>query len=109
MKDYDWLGTVLGMLGGGGVASLITVLIQKRKTNNDIASQNIETARQLRDDAIAEYNSISEKLEQCRVLLNEAQDQMIVAKNYINCLCEILEKNSIDYPPKPKEIFGKAK
>lgn len=109
MENTNWLGTILGFVGGGAVASLITALIQRRKANSDIVLQNIETARQLRDDAITEYNSISEKLNQCRTLLDEAQQQLDIAKDYIDCVCDILDKHSIEYPPKPEEIFGKTK
>ena len=105
-NDSNWLGTILGFVGGGAVASLITALIQRKKAKNDIVTQNIETARQLRDDALSEYKSISEKLAQCRVLLEEAQNQLDVAKNYIETVCSILDEHSISYPPKPDELFG---
>lgn len=105
-NDSNWLGTILGFVGGGAVASLITALIQRKKAKNDIVTQNIETARQLRDDALSEYKSISEKLSQCRVLLEEAQDQLDIAKNYIETVCKILDEHSISYPPKPDELFG---
>ena len=105
-NDSNWLGTILGFVGGGAVASLITALIQRKKAKNDIVTQNIETARQLRDDALSAYKSISEKLAQCRVLLEEAQDQLDIAKDYIETVCKILDDHSISYPPKPDELFG---
>lgn len=109
MDNTNWLGTILGFVGGGAVASLITALIQRRKANSDIVLQNIETARQLRDDAISEYNSISDKLTACRQLLDEAQQQLDIAKDYIDCVCDILDEHKISYPPKPEEIFGQSK
>lgn len=108
-EDFDWLGTILGFLGGGAIAGLITAFVQKRKANSDIVLQNIETARQLRDDAISEYNSISDKLTACRQLLDEAQQQLDIAKDYIDCVCDILDEHKISYPPKPEEIFGQSK
>lgn len=108
-NDSNWLGTILGFLGGGAFASLITALIQRKKAKNDIVTQNIETARQLRDDALSEYKSISEKLNQCRILLEEAQGQLEIAKTYIETVCAILDDHSISYPPKPEELFGDSK
>lgn len=108
-NNTDWVGIVLGLLGGGATASLITAFVQRRKAKNDILNQNIETARQLRDDAMSEYKSINEKLNQCRILLEEAQEQLEIAKNYIETVCDILDENSISYPPKPEELFGEPK
>lgn len=105
-NDSNWLGTILGFVGGGAVASLITALIQRKKAKNDIVTQNIETARQLRDDALSEYKLISDKLAKCRTLLEEAQGDLDIAKTYIETLCAILDNNSISYPPKPEELFG---
>jgi len=107
MGEYHWLDSVLGFIGGGAIAGIITALIQKKKTKNDIVAQNIETARQLRDDAIKEYRSIKDNLEQCRILLEDAQKQLDVAKDYIEELCGILDESGIAYPPKPEGIFGK--
>ena len=107
--DSNWLSAILGLIGGGAIASLITALIQRRKTKNDILIQNIETARVLRDDALTEYKSINEKLSQCRLLLDQAQEQLEIAKDYIDTICTILDDNSISYPPKPNEIFGSDK
>lgn len=104
---YHWLESVLGFIGGGAIAGIITACVQKKKTKNDIVSQNIETARQLRDDAIQEYRSIKDNLEQCKSLLDDAQKQLDVAKDYIDEVCKILDESGIDYPPRPEELFGK--
>ena len=105
-SDSNWLGSLLGFLGGGALASIISALIQRKKAKNDIVTQNIETARQLRDDAMEEYKLITDKLNKCRSLLEEAQGGLDIAKTYIETLCGILDTNSIAYPPKPEELFG---
>lgn len=107
MGEYHWLEQILSFISGGAIAGVITALANRKKTKSDIATQNIEAACKLRDDALKEYMSIKDNLEQCKIFLDNAQKQLDVAKNYIDEICAILDQNGICHPPKPEELFGK--
>ena len=91
---------------GGSLAGLITALVSAKKSRIDIDTTNIENAIKIRDEAVKEYQSIGEKLEIARELLNEAQEQLTVAKRYIDTLCDILDNKGIGYPPRPREVYN---
>lgn len=98
---------VVGIMTGGSLAGLITALVSAKKSRIDIDTTNIENAIKIRDEAVKEYQSIGEKLEIARELLNEAQEQLEVAKKYIDTLCDILDNNGIGYPPRPHEVYNR--
>lgn len=107
--DKEITEIIVSLLIGGGLASIITVFIEKKKAKSDIANSNIEMAMKLRDEATKEYCSISDKLKVARELLDEVQHQLEVAKDYIDTLCDILDIYKIEYPPKPREVFNEPK
>lgn len=97
---------IIGLVAGGGISGLITAVVMSRKTKQDITTSNIDMALRLRDEAVKEYNSIDEKLQMARTLLEEAQGQLSEAKRYIDVLCDILDEHNIEYPQRPNIIYG---
>lgn len=107
--DEETAKFIVTILASGGLASLITALSMRKKNKADITNSNIETALKLRDEAIREYASIDEKLQMARELLDEVQGQLIIAKKYIDTLCDILDSNNIEYPPRPTQVYNSIK
>jgi chromosome segregation ATPase len=98
---------IITLFGGGAIVAIINAIASRGKNNTDIAQSNIDTAIKLKNEAVKEYTTAEEKLQECRKLLNEVQDELDTAKSvikdlnlYIAILKRLLRDNNIDYPPK---------
>lgn len=97
---------VVAFVVGGGLTGLITAVSNRNKNRADITADNIKTAILLKNEAVKEYNAVDDKLREVRKLLDEVQEELDIAKEYINTLVNILDENNIKYPPMPEVEKG---
>lgn len=98
MKDEQILSILISLISGGGLVAVVNSIGNRKKNSSDITQSNIETAIKLKDSAVSEYNSAEEKLKKARMLLDEVQEELDTAKDYIDTLLAILDKHNIEYP-----------
>lgn len=94
----NWKEIILGIIGGGGFATVITALATRKKNTSDIAQSNIDTALKLKSEALKEYITARDELTEARRLITNAEERIRLANAYIRVLQDILDKNGIDYP-----------
>lgn len=94
----NWQEIILGIIGGGGFATVITALATRKKNTSDIAQSNIDTALKLKSEALKEYITARDELTEARRLIANAEERIRLANAYIKVLQDILDKNGIDYP-----------
>lgn len=94
----NWQEIILGIIGGGGFATVITALATRKKNTSDIAQSNIDTALKLKSEALKEYITARDELTEARRLIANAEERIRLANAYIRVLQDILDKNGIDYP-----------
>lgn len=94
----NWQEIILGIIGGGGFATVITALATRKKNTSDIAQSNIDTALKLKSEALKEYITARDELTEARRLITNAEERIRLANAYIRVLQDILDKNGIEYP-----------
>lgn len=94
----NWQEIILGIIGGGGFATVITALATRKKNTSDITQSNIDTALKLKSEALKEYITARDELTEARRLITNAEERIRLANAYIKVLQDILDKNGIDYP-----------
>lgn len=94
----NWQEIILGIIGGGGFATVITALATRKKNTSDIAQSNIDTALKLKSEALKEYITARDELTEARRLITNAEERIRLANAYIKVLQDILDKNGIEYP-----------
>ena len=88
-----------GLAGGGAMVAVVNAIANKKKNSTDIASANIATANNLRELAVNQYLDAETRLNNARNELDDVQDLLRDYKRYTEYVCDMLEKNKIDYLP----------
>ena len=96
----NWQEIILGVIGGGGFATVITALATRKKNTSDIQQSNIDTALKLKSEALKEYMTAREELSEARRLIANAEERIRLANAYIKVLQDLLDENGIKYPPR---------
>ena len=94
----DWLGTIATVVSSGTVVSLITTLVNRRKTSVEVESQSIRTALELEERAHTRYTTAMQALDTAEAALNAARAELKAYEDYVEELQQLLEKAGLAYP-----------
>lgn len=97
MYDTTVAVAIITALGSGTFVAIINGILNRRKTSADVASSNISDALRLKEAAMEQFKSTSEKLDEAQRLLEEVRQENDRLHRYIQYLEDILDNNSIQY------------
>lgn len=97
MYDFTVAVALITALGSGTFVAIINGFLNRRKMSADVASSNISDALKLKEAAMDQFKSTSEKLDQAQKLLEEVRQENDRLHKYIQYLEDILDENNIVY------------
>lgn len=108
MEIKEIITLILGLIGGGGIAALITAIANSKKTGTDIVDVNVNNAIELQEIAMRNYKDNTERLKVAEELLIKVRQDLELAERYICYLERFIETNGLTVNKETKQKFDRC-
>lgn len=108
MEAKEIITLALGLIGGGGIAALITAIASSKKTGTDIVDVNVNNAIELQEIAMRNYKDNTERLKMAEELLIKVRQDLELAERYIYYLERFIESKGLSITKETKTKFHRG-